>query len=91
MSEKLRIKGGAARVPVMQGFVPLRALWANDDAPYPSEHAARWALRKLRDELAEAGAVALHRNRLMVHPERFAAVVERAALSAYVERAVKNG
>ena len=91
MSQKLRIKGTPPRVSVMQGFVPLRTLWATDDAPYPSEHAARWALRKLRDELAEAGAVALYRNRLMVHPERFASVVERAALSAYVERVSKNG
>jgi hypothetical protein len=61
-------------------FQPLASLWTGDAAPYPSEQSARWELRTLRRELAEAGALALHRGRLFVHPQRLAAVLERAAV-----------
>jgi hypothetical protein len=82
---KSKVKGTAA-VPFMADFVPLEQLWEGTNAPYPSEHSARWAVRKLRDELAKAQAVALHRSRLMVHPIRFAQVAEQAAIAEFSNR-----
>jgi len=78
----IKIKGGQ-QVPFMAEFLPLKSLWDGPAAPYPSEFAARWAIRKMRNELAEARAVAMHRNRLMVHPQRFAAVAEDAAVQQF--------
>ncbi len=78
----IKIKGGQS-VPFMADFLPLKSLWDGPAAPYPSEFAARWAIRKMRNELAEASAVAMHRNRLMVHPQRFAAVAEHAAVQQF--------
>ena len=83
---KSKVKGVPA-VPFMADFVPLNQLWAGANPPYPSEFSARWAVRKLRDELARAQAVALHRSRLMVHPQRFAQVAEKAALKEFSVRA----
>ena len=77
---------GTPAVPFMADFVPLEKLWEGANAPYPSEHSARWAVRKLRDELALAQAVALHRSRLMVHPQRFAQVAEKAAIAEFSNR-----
>ena len=77
---------GAPSVPFMAEFQPLKSLWEGSNAPYPSEYSARWAVRKLRDELAQAQAVALHRSRLMVHPQRFAQVAERAAIEEFSSR-----
>lgn len=70
----------------MAEFQPLKTLWTGSNPAYPSEHSARWALRKLHVELAQAKAVALHRSRLMVHPQRFAEVAERAALAEFSNR-----
>lgn len=78
----IKIKGGQS-VPFLADFLPLKSLWDSPAAPYPSEFAARWAIRKMRNELAEARAVAMHRNRLMVHPQRFAAVAEDAAVQQF--------
>ena len=83
IKSKLR---GTPAVPFMAEFRPLKSLWEGADAPYPSEYSARWAVRKLRDELAQAQAVALHRSRLMVHPQRFAQVAERVALQEFSSR-----
>lgn len=82
---KSKVKGGAS-VPFMAEFVPLNKLWEGTNAPYPSEYSARWAVRKLRDELAKAQAVALHRSRLMVHPQRFSQVAEQAAIEEFSSR-----
>lgn len=71
----------------MVDFVPLNNLWEGADAPYPSEFSARWAVRKLRDDLAREQAVAVHCSRLMIHPQRFAQVAERAALAEFSSRA----
>ncbi len=73
-------------VSFLPGFVPLRNLWSGDAPLYPSEPAARWAVHRLRSELVAAGAVAMHRRRTLIHPERFAAVLERRALSQFGER-----
>lgn len=82
---KSKVRGGAS-VPFMADFVPLNKLWEGTNAPYPSEYSARWAVRKLRDELAKAQAVALHRSRLMVHPQRFSQVAEQAAIEEFSSR-----
>lgn len=78
---------GAPSVPFMAEFQPLKSLWDGANAPYPSEFSARWAVRKLRTELATAQAVALHRSRIMVHPQRFAQVAEQAAIAEFSARA----
>jgi len=82
---KSKTKGGPV-APFMAEFVPLSQLWEGPNAAYPSEYSARWAMRNLRDVLAKAQAVALHRNRLMVHPQRFAQVVEQVALADFSKR-----
>lgn len=82
---KSKVRGGPS-TPFMADFQPLESLWTGANAPYPSEYSARWAVRKLRDELAKAQAVALHRSRLLVHPQRFAEVAERAAIQEFSNR-----
>jgi len=82
---KSRAKG-ASTMPFMPEFVPLNKLWEGSNAPYPSEFSARWAIRKLREELARAQAIAMHRNRMMVHPQRFSQVAERAAIAEFSSR-----
>ena len=75
-----------SRVNFLTGFVPLRDLWAGDNALYPSETSARWARRKLETELADARAVALVRGDIMVHPQRWAEVAERDAIGSFQNR-----
>jgi len=77
---------GSPFAPFMAEFVPLNALWEGLQPPYPSEHSARWAFRKLRNELASAQAVATHCGRNMIHPQRFAEVAERAAIAEFSNR-----
>jgi hypothetical protein len=48
-------------------------------------------MRKMKQPLAEAKAVALHRNRIFVHPQRFAKVAEQTAISNYEVRAASEG
>jgi hypothetical protein len=86
---KSKVKGAPA-VPFMADFVPLEKLWEGVNAPYPSEHSARWAVRKLRDDLVKAQAVALHRSRLLVHPQRFAQVAEQAAIADFSNRSLSS-
>lgn len=80
---------GVPSVRFMAEFQPLKSLWDGANAPYPSEHSARWAVRKLRTELAAAQAVALHRSRILVHPQRFADVAKQAAIAEYSDRAAR--
>jgi hypothetical protein len=79
------------RMPrILDGYEPVAVLWRGANAPYPSEQSARWALRVHRTELAAASALALHGGRLLVQPELFVRVVERAALDA-AQRKAKDG
>jgi hypothetical protein len=68
--------------PLLAEFVPVAMLWQGDAPRYPSEQSARWDLRDpdTRAALLEAGALALHRGRLFVHPQRHAQVIERLAV-----------
>ena len=86
---KSKIKG-VQSTPFMAEFQPLSALWEGSNAPYPSEYSARWELRKLRDELAQSRAVAMHRGRLFVHPVRFAEVAEKAAIDQFSNRSLRG-
>jgi hypothetical protein len=79
---------GAQPTPFMAEFQPLRTLWEGTNAPYPSEHSARWEVRKLRDELARSQAMAMHRGRLLYHPARFEAVAQKAAIEQFANRAL---
>ena len=45
---------------ILAGFLPKSALWLGDDAPFPSQASAEWALRRHRVELKRAQAVAMH-------------------------------
>jgi hypothetical protein len=81
------IKGnGSVAVGFMAEFQPLTSLWAGENPPYPSKYSAQWAVRKLRPDLAQANAMASHRGRLMIHPQRFAEVAERAAIAEFAAR-----
>jgi hypothetical protein len=71
-----------ASPPMLPGFEPLAILYEGEQAMYPSEHSAQWALRKLRRKLVEAGAIALLCGRIYVHPQRLAQVVEADAIEA---------
>lgn len=86
---KSKIRGVQA-TPFMADFQPLRALWEGTNAPYPSEHSARWEVRKLRDQLVQHQAVALHRGRTLIHPMRFAEVAEKAAIEQFANRTAKS-
>lgn len=81
---------GAAAVPFMAGFQPLKTLWDGVNAPYPSEWSARWFIRKERARLVQEQAIALHRNRTMVHVERFAAAAQRSAVEAFSKRTAES-
>lgn len=82
-------KWSAPAVPLMPEWRPICALWDGSDAPYPSEHSARWDLRKLQGALAQAQALAIHRGRIYVHPERFARVKELAAVDSFAQRVAR--
>lgn len=86
---KSKIRGVQA-TPFMADFQPMRSLWEGANAPYPSEYSARWQVNKLRDQLAKNQAMAMHRGRLMIHPLRFAAVAEQAAIDQFVNRVAKS-
>ena len=77
---------GLLQTQFLPEFQPLSALWEGTDPPYPSEFSARWALRKMRTPLAQASAVAIHRGRVFVHPQRFADVAEKDAIAAFTGR-----
>lgn len=66
--------------PLLPGFTPLASLWEGDNPLYPSEQSALWAVRTMRTQLADAGAIALLRGRTVVHVERLKQVVERDAI-----------
>lgn len=70
----------------LPGFVPLRSLWQGESPMYPSEHAARWALRRNEAEFLKARALALCRGKVYVHRERFTATAEQVAVSDYARR-----
>jgi hypothetical protein len=88
------MKGKAARgreapaVILLPEFRPMHVLWEGAKAPYPSEQSARWAVSQHRAALVEAGALALSRGRVFVHPARFAQVIEREAIRAMERRVV---
>lgn len=71
---------------ILPGFVHLEALWLSNKPVYPSEQSARWAARMYRRALIEAGALALFRGKVMVHPEKFAAVISAEAIKAMRDR-----
>lgn len=74
------------RAALLRDFYPVCSLWEGKCPLYPSEQSARWAIRQHRRALAEAGAIALHRGRTLVHVSRLTSVMERAALEAARKR-----
>ena len=76
--------------PFLVDFKPFRQMYTGAQPLFPSEQAARWAVRVLRVRLAEAEAVAIHRRELLFHPQRVAHVVEREALDRFRNRALGN-
>lgn len=66
----------------LESFVLLDSFAEQHESIFPSAASARWFIHKHRDALAAAGAIALLRNRLHVHPTRFLRVVERVAVGA---------
>lgn len=76
---------------ILPGFTPLDALWAGNRPAYPSEQSARWAVRTHRRALTDAGALALLRGRIFVHPERFSQVMEAEAIGAMRRREAGHG
>ncbi len=86
MKNELTHAAQVAPYEFLPGFKPLTVLWEGDSPAYPSEQAARWAVRRLQSDLAKAEAVAIHRRQLMVHPERFFEVVGREAITRFQKR-----
>jgi hypothetical protein len=70
---------------VLPGFEPLQSLWQGAAPLFPSENAARWVIRRQRQALIEAGALA-HFGRTLFHRERLLEVVRRQAIEAYRQR-----
>jgi hypothetical protein len=75
---------------VLPGYQPVACLWSGNSPAFPSEQSARWAIRQHRAELAAASALALSRGRLLVQPELFVRVIERASIEAAQRRAGLN-
>ncbi len=67
-------------------FRPLSALWEGESPIYPSEQSARWALRVIRAQLAKAGALAYHRGRLQVDPQKVAEIAREVAIERARQR-----
>ena len=86
MTQATRARPSVQVPTVLADYKPLKVLWSGNKPPYQSEQQARWAVRQHREQLATASALALHRGRLLVHPELFVRVVERAALEAAQRR-----
>lgn len=87
---KRTLPPAATRLPILENFEPFASLWQGDAPLYPSEQSARWGLRQLRPELAQARAVAVHRREILVHPQRFAEVAERQAFARFQNRVAKG-
>lgn len=82
-------KAEVARPPTeLADYRPLSDYWNGQDAP--SEQSVRWDIRRLRQQLIDASALAYRRGRLLVHPERFRSVIERDALEQARRRAAQN-
>lgn len=73
-------------VNILPEFAPLEVLWTGSKPAYPSEPSARWAVRQHRKALIEGSALALSRGRLLVHPARFAQVIETESIKAIRQR-----
>lgn len=78
-------------VVVLPEFRPINVLWSGSSPPFPSEQSARWQLRMHRAALVAGQALALSRGRVLVHPGRFASVIEAAALDAMRRRSTQPG
>jgi hypothetical protein len=63
---------------VLVGFTDLSTLWEGSTPIFPSEHAAKWAIRdpRLRPKLVANRAVAFVGHSRVVHLERFARAYE---------------
>lgn len=72
---------------VLPGFRPFEEMWSGTTPLYRSKAMARWAIRVLRRELADAEAMAIFRGHLYYHPERVAEVIQRDALARFRRRA----
>ena len=86
MSDTKKAPAADQSPAILPGFKPPSVLWVGPQAPYESEQAVRWAMRRLQAELARAEAVAVHRRQLMVHPQRFCEVVSRDAITRFQKR-----
>lgn len=71
----------AAPAEFLPGFEPLEILWLGESPICSSKHSAYWLLKRRRQELIDANALALHRNRMFVHRERLCRVLEEVAVA----------
>lgn len=69
-----------SEVAFLAGFEPMEGLWQGENPLCTSKHSAHWLLRRNREQLVAANALALHRNRMYVHRERLCRVLEERAL-----------
>lgn len=83
-TQPARKRGNA--ISILPEFRPLEVLWSGTKPPYPSQDSARWAVATHRAALVAGGALALSRGRVLIHPERFAAVIEAEAVAAMQRR-----
>ncbi|MBL8376562.1 MAG: hypothetical protein JNM79_01685 [Burkholderiales bacterium] len=67
---------------LLPDFKPASWLWEGPSPMFPSEQSARWVLRQQRQALNDARALAMLCGRLLVHPQRFVAVIEASAIEA---------
>lgn len=79
-TERLGQHADRTRPTLLRDFLPVSTLWEDEPPLYPSQQSALWAVRAHRAALAEAGAIALHRGRTLIHLGRLASVVERTAI-----------
>ncbi|HRE14915.1 MAG TPA: hypothetical protein PLD37_12030 [Usitatibacteraceae bacterium] len=77
MAGRIRIED--VNRPVVGQLYPLASLWDGEAAPFPSEGAARWFIRRNREALVRGKALAIDSGRWLVNRERFSQLREELA------------
>jgi hypothetical protein len=79
-------RSATAQEQLLPGFSPFPELWTGPSPVFPSENSARWVVKRQRQAMIDAKALALFRGRLFVHRERLQQVVLEHAVESYRQR-----
>jgi len=89
MSTRKPGKEAPAAPVLLPDFKPAAFMYEGTPPTFPSEQSFKWALRQHRAALADAGALAILRGCMFVHPARFVQVIELSAIDRARGRVVR--